>query len=212
MKRFDAVVPEDVVHDSEMLEKSLSALRVSLKAEQLEAELAAESEARERAEAQNAALNARLAVLAAQQWYSGATDGLAAYRALGTRQWAYLLVLSVGIYLGAMQLQLIAIRQLGPTMLAAGCRRLAPDGDSRHLLPLLWLLAAPQTLPVAALEYPWGAGLLLAPLATLPSSYTHSGSQRSCPCDCSLPYLAPRPYWASMCRAHSRRWACCLSP
>jgi ABC-type phosphate transport system auxiliary subunit len=66
MKRFDAVVPEDVVHDSEMLEKSLSALRVSLKAEQLEAELAAESEARERAEAQNAALNARLAVLAAQ--------------------------------------------------------------------------------------------------------------------------------------------------
>ena len=153
-----------------------------------------------------------LAVLAAQQWYSGATDGLAAYRALGTRQWAYLLVLSVGIYLGAMQLQLIAIRQLGPTMLAAGCRRLAPDGDSRHLLPLLWLLAAPQTLPVAALEYPWGAGLLLAPLATLPSSYTHSGSQRSCPCDCSLPYLAPRPYWASMCRAHSRRWACCLSP
>ena len=83
-----------------------------------------------------------LAVLAAQQWYSGATDGLAAYRALGTRQWAYLLVLSVGIYLGAMQLQLIAIRQLGPTMLAAGCRRLAPDGDlvtcQRRLLWLLY--------------------------------------------------------------------------
>jgi chromosome segregation ATPase len=66
MLRFDVAVPEEVVHESEMLEKSLSSLHMSLKVEEMEAELVASIVARERAEAQNDALNLRLTALAEQ--------------------------------------------------------------------------------------------------------------------------------------------------
>ena len=47
------------------------------------------------------------------------TNLIADVAALNARQWTCLLSLSVGVYIGAMQLQLLAIRLLGPTLLAA---------------------------------------------------------------------------------------------
>ncbi len=66
MLLFDVALPEEVVHDSEMIEKSLSSLHMSLKVEEMEAELVAAIAAKERAEAQNDALNLRLTALAEQ--------------------------------------------------------------------------------------------------------------------------------------------------
>lgn len=66
MLHFDVAVPEEVVHDSEELEKSLSSLHMSLKIEEMEAELVAAIAAKERAEAQNEALNLRLTALSEQ--------------------------------------------------------------------------------------------------------------------------------------------------
>jgi hypothetical protein len=66
MLRFDVAVPEEVVHDSEMLEKSLSSLHMSLKVEEMEAELVASIAAKEREEAKNETLNLRLTALTEQ--------------------------------------------------------------------------------------------------------------------------------------------------
>jgi drug/metabolite transporter (DMT)-like permease len=49
----------------------------------------------------------------------GAAAPLASLRALGTLQWAYLLVFSLGIYVAGNLAQQLAIRALGPTLLSA---------------------------------------------------------------------------------------------
>ena len=59
-----------------------------------------------------------VAILVVQQC-SGAEDLIGALGALGVRQWVLLILWSAFIYLGAMRIQALAIRSLGPTLVAA---------------------------------------------------------------------------------------------
>ena len=63
MLLLETMVPSEIVQESDLLEQSLSALRVSLKAEKLEAELEAALEARDAANAENDLLNRQMAIL-----------------------------------------------------------------------------------------------------------------------------------------------------
>ena len=64
LRLMEARVPPEIVQDSEMLEKSLSSLRVSLRAEKLESELEAAIEVKDQLRAENRSLNGKITSMA----------------------------------------------------------------------------------------------------------------------------------------------------